>query len=175
MMIETDWLRFKEGGRHYRIRAEYGMDYDFARRHNQNPHFSVTGTIDELRDGRWEDYSGGMLHDEVARHFPQLEPYLKWHLVAWPSGPMHYFDNAKYWWQKMAGVSEWPPQAGEPDPAEAFASAVALGALPDDAMPPAHPGAWLEVLVWLNNRLPALRDAFRADMEALGVMEPVGA
>lgn len=174
MLIQTDWKRFKEGGRHYRIRAKYGMDYDFAERNKQDPHFSVTGEIDELRGGRWKEDSGGALHDDVARHFPELEPYIKWHLVAWPSGPMHYLGNAKYWWEKMAGISKWPAQPGEPDPAEAFASTVVLGALPDDLMPPTHPEAWPEVEAWLKDRLPTLMEAFRADMEALGVMEHAG-
>jgi len=174
MMMETEWLRFTEGGQAYRIKARYGMDYDFARRHNQDPSFSVTGSIDELRRTRWVDYSGGAIHDDIARRFPRLEPYLKWHLVAWPSGPMHYLANAQYWWEKMAGVSKWPPQPGEPDPAEAFASTVVLGALPGDAMPPADPGAWPQVEAWLKDRLPPLMEAFRADMEDLGVIEHAG-
>lgn len=175
MMIETDWRRFKEGGRDYRIKARYGMDYDFARRNDQDPHFSVTGSIDELRGGRWREDSGGMLHEDIARHFPQLEPYLKWHLVAWPEGPMHYLANAQYWWEKMAGVSKWPPQPGEPDPAEAFASTVVWGALPDgEGVPPTGPDDWPRVEAWLRDRLPALMELFRADMEALGVIEHAG-
>lgn len=37
----------------------------------------------------------GCCHEEVAKHFPQLAPLLKWHLVS-SDGPMHYVANTVY-------------------------------------------------------------------------------
>lgn len=49
--------------------------------------FSITG---ETTDG-----SGGCIHDEIARCFPELAPYIKWHLCS-SDGPMHYIGNTVY-------------------------------------------------------------------------------
>lgn len=49
--------------------------------------FSITG---ETTDG-----SGGCIHDEIARCFPELAPYIKWHLCS-SDGPMHYIANTVY-------------------------------------------------------------------------------
>lgn len=63
---------------------------------NGHNSFSVTGTLfEKLNNGQWRDYSCGMLHDEVARFFPELIPYLKWHLCS-TDGPMHYIANTMY-------------------------------------------------------------------------------
>jgi hypothetical protein len=167
-MVTTPWRRYKEGGRNYRIQAKYGIDEEFARRNNQAPHFSITGTIDELRGGRWMDSGGGAIHEDLARHFRWLRPYFKWHLFSVGEGPMHYLGNAKYWWEKMAGISEWKARPHDPDPAEAFAHTVILGALPDDPETvPTDPDAWPGVEAWLHERLPRLLEAFERDMAEL--------
>ena len=138
-MYTTAWREYTSGGRRERIRAKYGIDEEFARRNNQAPYFSITVDIEERRGTLWYDAGGGADHRAVARHFPELKPYLKWHLFSVGEGPMHYLANAKYWWEKMVGVSRWPKSAGEPDPMEAFASTIVLGALHEDTMPPTGP------------------------------------
>ena len=35
---------------------------------------------------------GGCCHDQVAKYFPHLKKYLKWHLTS-SDGPLHYIDN----------------------------------------------------------------------------------
>jgi len=58
--------------------------------------FSITATLEEARPRcPWRETSGGMLHDEVARFFPDLAPFLKWHLCS-TDGPMHYVANSIY-------------------------------------------------------------------------------
>ena len=39
--------------------------------------------------------SCGCLHDEISKRFPELAPFIKWHLVS-TDGPMHYIANAMY-------------------------------------------------------------------------------
>lgn len=58
--------------------------------------FSLTAdvtTFASLRKGDIE--AGGCLHDEIAQHFPELAPFIKWHLVG-TDGPMHYIANTRY-------------------------------------------------------------------------------
>lgn len=133
MKKETRWHFYREYGLRHRIKAEYGIDYRFAREANQHPYFSVTGEIwAQARNNRWMDSAGGMLHDQIAKHFPQLRPYLKWHLVS-TDGPMHYFANAKYWFELAQGTSEWK---ADTNPVEAFKHTIILGAFPGDEPPP---------------------------------------
>lgn len=173
-MKTTPWKEYTERGQTYHIRATYGIDYEFARRNRQHPYFSITGTIerkDDRRPHHWRDDAGGTLHDEIARHFPELEPYLTWHLVA-TDGPMHYIANGKYWWEKAMGVvtpGTRPARPGEPDPREAFKGTISFGAIPGESMP--YTDDWNDVEKWLRARLPKLMETFRHAMKTLGVLE----
>jgi hypothetical protein len=169
MLKKTPEKTFKQGNQTFRIVATYGIDYDFARKHGQAPSFSATATIDELRGRRWVDYSGGMQHDEIVHNFPALTPYLKWHLVS-TQEPMHYLANAKYWWEKMTGTSEWKDRPGDTDPEAAFRSTIVYGGIPGDRMPELS-APWPVVAAWLRDRLPKLMGHFTADMASLGVLE----
>jgi len=169
MMYDTDQKRYTEGADKYRIRARYGMDYEFARKASQAPHFSITAEINRLHGRRWMEDAGGMLHGEVAMHFPMLEPYLKWHLVS-TDGPMHYLENAQYWWEKITGKSQWKTEPWDPNPVKAFKSTIVFGLLPNDRMPPKR-ASWSDVKQWLLDRLPPLMEHFYADMERLKVLE----
>ena len=87
--------------------------------------FSITASLaepksisrpSELEGQRlWTTVARGMLHDEVARFFPELEPLLKWHLCS-TDGPMHYVANAIYHasdkdcWGKRKGERKGEPK-----------------------------------------------------------------
>lgn len=84
---------YTEDGTRYRITAHVRYD---DRCGNGNNSFAITGTIDEqAKNGRWLDYSGGCIHDEIARHFPELAPLIKWHLCS-SDGPMYYIENTVF-------------------------------------------------------------------------------
>ena len=83
---------YREGGQKYRIIAKIRHDDQCGNSHNT---FSITGDIDEWRGNRWREYSGGCIHDEIAKHFPELAPFIKWHLTS-TDGPMHYVANTVY-------------------------------------------------------------------------------
>ena len=53
--------------------------------------FSITATLSEGR----KEVAWGCLHEEVVRFFPELAPYIKWHLCS-TDGPMHYVANTMY-------------------------------------------------------------------------------
>lgn len=48
--------------------------------------FSITG--------RGKDFCG-CIHDKIAERFPELSPFIKWHLMS-TDGPLHYIANTLY-------------------------------------------------------------------------------
>lgn len=188
-MKKTEWRHHSEGRTNLRTRIEYGMH----KIGEQEPYFSATHETQEVfANGRTRDYSFGASLDTEL--FPELQRAVRWHLFFYPSGPMHYVANAIYWAEQIAGVSEWPRRDYDPDPTEAFDHTVVFGALegdarpsldpfPDDDMGDADPKTYRDhkrahvrrvVTEWCEARLPKLLDAFRADMERIGVSLEAG-
>lgn len=98
---------YAERGRTLRIIATVRHDDECGNGHNT---FSITAEIHEkCSNGMWREYSGGCLHDEVANHFPELAPLIKWHLCS-TDGPLHYVSNTLY----LAGDRDcWGLRKGE--------------------------------------------------------------
>lgn len=60
---------------------------------NGHNSFAITGDVVTPASKRRNGIeAGGMLHEEIERVFPELAPYLKWHLTG-SDGPMHYVAN----------------------------------------------------------------------------------
>jgi len=75
------------------IVAEVRHDDECGNGHNS---FAITGTI--YKAGRRSDrctLAGGCIHDEIAKFFPKLAPFIKWHLTS-TDGPLHYVANTLY-------------------------------------------------------------------------------
>jgi len=53
--------------------------------------FAITG--ETYLNSRCE--SGGCIHDEIAKHFPEFKHLIPWHLVS-SDGPLHYIGNTVY-------------------------------------------------------------------------------
>jgi len=87
------------------IRAEVRYDDECRNGHNT---FAITGDI--YIPGRRDIEAGGCLHKEIAEHFPELAPYIKWHLCS-SDGPMHYVANAVY---HASNRDCWGKLKGEP-------------------------------------------------------------
>lgn len=84
---------FTSQGKRYRIEATVKYDDECGNGHNT---FAITGRIDrQARNGNWIDHAGGCVHNRIAKYFPQLAPYIKWHLCS-SDGPMHYLTNTVY-------------------------------------------------------------------------------
>jgi hypothetical protein len=65
---------------------------------NASPYFSIGGDIFRIaKNGRkvWE--AGGCIHDEIIKHFPQLQALVDVHLSNEDGVPMHAYANAGYW------------------------------------------------------------------------------
>ncbi len=74
----------------------------------KNGHNTFSLTADLYENGRL--VAGGCLHDEIAEHFPELRPLIKWHLCN-TDGPLHYPANTLY----LAGDRDYNGRVkGEP-------------------------------------------------------------
>ena len=131
------------GDRNTTIKAFVRYDDECGNGHNM---FAVTAEIKELnqRTGRYEISSYGRLHGETTQVFPELAPFVKWHLVS-SDGPLHYIENTAYW-------------VKEGNLENARSTAVWPDATADQLKNP-------EIL---NARLPALMLEFKKDVESLG-------
>lgn len=92
--FRTVWREFTEHKERYRVQARLRFDDEY---HNGHETFSITGETQLYNRALdiWREDSGGCIHDVLARHFPELAPLIKWHLVS-TDGPMHYIANTIY-------------------------------------------------------------------------------
>ena len=102
LLAAKEWNKvFYEGGQKYRIQVRAQLEHLDG---NKKPHFSIGGDIYRLaKNGRkvWE--SGGCIHEEIVKHFPQLQLLVDIHLADYDGVPMHAYANAAYW----AGLTEY--------------------------------------------------------------------
>jgi hypothetical protein len=84
-------VRF-EGWRQRAGKLEAIVRYDDQCNNGHNT-LSITGSV-YSSNGR--NIGGGCCHDEIAKSFPQLKKYIKFHLVS-SNGPLHYIANSLYW------------------------------------------------------------------------------
>lgn len=70
------------------IRAHIRFDDSCGNGHNS---FGIVADIYER--GKWE--AGGCQHEAIAAAFPELAPFIRWHLCS-SDGPMHYIANTTY-------------------------------------------------------------------------------
>jgi hypothetical protein len=80
--------RYTKGADSFSITAFVRYDDECGNGHNT---FSITADI--RMNGM--EYMGGCCHEEVAKHFPELAPFIKWHLVN-SDGPSGYPNNTIY-------------------------------------------------------------------------------
>jgi hypothetical protein len=144
-------------GQNATLTAEVRYDDECGNGHNS---FSVTG---EIRVPRRRDCEAcGMLHDEIRKVFPELEPYLKWHLVS-SDKPMHYIANTLYW----LGYSGWCN--GKPNDPPNLQYARESAVWPDMPESFLAPNSTQEhVTKVLQDRLDNLQAEFRQAVESLG-------
>ncbi len=111
--------------------GDFEINYG-TRKLEGNEHAYVTVTVDG-----GEEF-GGCTHDLVLKHAPQLAELVKLHLTYVTGEPMHYIENAKYWWEMATGTSGWTLQYGmtEEDAADNFRKTVNCGVLGMDRSMP---------------------------------------
>ena len=102
LLAAKEWNKmFYENGQKYRIQVRAELVHLSG---NSNAHFSIGGDIfRHAKNGRkvWE--AGGCIHEEIVKHFPQLQLLVDIHLANEEGVPMHAYANAAYW----AGHTRW--------------------------------------------------------------------
>lgn len=105
-------------GERVHVRASVRFDDECRNGHET---FAITGEVREVRkdfttgleytpSGDRYMISGGCVHEQIAAAFPELGPFIKWHLTS-TDGPMHYAANVIY----LAGDKDHNGlRAGEP-------------------------------------------------------------
>lgn len=139
---------------------------------NGHNSLSITGEVLTRSAGPCRTYEvtvSGCIHDVIAREFPEVATYLKWHLCS-TDGPLHYYDNTLYLagdrdcWGLRAGETNATGRVGQGKERELDAArqaAIWPDATDEELMADDLRGR-------LEARLPALMDEFRAAVESLG-------
>jgi hypothetical protein len=96
---------FDENERRYLFKSL--VRYDDSCRNGHNT-FSITGIMYDITSSI-KEIAGGCLHEEISKHFPELQPLLKWHLCS-SDGPLHYIGNTIY---HASNRDHWGLLAGE--------------------------------------------------------------
>lgn len=138
------------------VRAEVQATFHYIKG-NSEPYFSITGA--SWLNGR-EDGFGAWGEGTLREHgFDFLVPYLRWHLWSPKGGGMHYVANGMFWFNRIGN----PDPGDHVDPAQAFRRTVAWGAVDTDNGD-TYP---VDMEAYLIQRLPAVLEVFRQDMEVL--------
>jgi len=102
LIAAKKWSKvFYKDGEKYRIDVIADLVH---RDGNSNAYFGIGGDVFRLaKNGRkvWE--MGGCIHEEIIKHFPELQPLVDIHLADEDGVPMHAYSNASY----FAGLTKW--------------------------------------------------------------------
>jgi hypothetical protein len=113
--VKTFKKAYVEDGREYVLIAKVRYDDEWGNGHNT---FTITGEIWRAKKGQpigRDCESCGCIHEAIAKHLPELVPYIKWHLVS-SDGPMHYIANTVYHAQSYSPQYAWIYYTGPQDP-----------------------------------------------------------
>lgn len=153
----TETKEYFQNGDKYKITVTVRYDDQCNNGHND---FAITGVIERKgKNNHWQDDCAGCIHEEIAKHFPELIPFFKWHLTS-SEQPLHYVANAQYW----AGNTEYKDAKNE----ELLKSSIIYGSLETDNAFNLMKASKEELTNFLIGRLPELRKAFRKAVESLG-------
>jgi hypothetical protein len=142
------------------IKAEVRFDDQCGNGHNT---FAITGEI--YKPGRRDCEACGMLHKEIAEHFPELAPFIKWHLTS-TDGPMHYVANTLYW---LGYDTQWcDGRHGSPPSLEYARSTAVWPDMPEDMLETSKKYTQEKITTLLLARQEKLLQEFREAMELLG-------
>jgi hypothetical protein len=96
LLAAKEWNKvFYENGYKHRIKVRAELVHLEG---NSSPYFSITGEVDrQAKNNRWMQEKCGCIHDDIIKHFPQLQPLVDVHLSDEDGVPMHAYANAGYW------------------------------------------------------------------------------
>lgn len=104
---------YTDHGETYKMLVKVRYDDECGNGHNT---FAITCDIYRKgKNGHWYDDGGGEAHEEIVKRFPELAPYVKWHLCS-SDGPMHYVANTVYHAEEHGPQYAWVYYTGPSDP-----------------------------------------------------------
>lgn len=104
---------YTENGHTYKLTATVRYDDECKNGHNS---FAITGAqYVKAKNGVWMEDSFGCMHDTIAARFPELAPFIKWHLTS-SDGPMYYLENTLYHVLEHGPTYAWVYYTGLQDP-----------------------------------------------------------
>lgn len=85
---------FTENGTTYRINVNIRLNDECNNGHED---FAITGTLyEKAKNGRMIDISGGCIHDDILKHFPQFKIFVDLHLCDFKGATMYPTANGFY-------------------------------------------------------------------------------
>ena len=87
-------LEYQEGNRWFQITAKGGLHKLPG---NKDAYFSLTGDINSGRPYYLQHWSGGCIHEDLLKHWPDLKPLKLLHLSDSQGVPTHSVANGLYW------------------------------------------------------------------------------
>lgn len=121
VLVKKQSKTFRHDGPDFVLIAKVRHDDECGNGHNT---FAITGELygrertpgeASIRHANGKQYwlgSCGCLHEDIAKHFPQLAPLIKWHGCT-TDGPLHYVANTLY---HASGKDHNGLRAGETKP-----------------------------------------------------------
>jgi uncharacterized protein Usg len=104
---------YKQDGVTYKLTATVRYDDECGNGHNS---FAITGEqYRKSENSRWVEDAFGCVHDDIAKHFPHLQPFLKFHGMT-SEGPLYYIENTRHHVLEHGPKSAWVYYTHAPDP-----------------------------------------------------------
>lgn len=146
------------------IKVTAGIDYDFAKKYNQRPYFSITGNI---LNGNGIILACGCVHDQMLEAISEREQrdnlgeiiseLIKWHSCDINGLPLYYIENSMYWFKNQKY--------------DTFKSYILMGQSSlDEQMIEVYQTMDNEsIIAWLEARKPDLKANFLKAMNMAGI------
>lgn len=100
----SDTKYYSEGPNKYKITVNISLDDDCK---NMSPDWSVTGNISwNSMSGKWEWVSGGCIHEDILKHWPELKQFVDLHLCNFLGQPMYPIANGIYHIKRSLSVAK---------------------------------------------------------------------
>jgi hypothetical protein len=152
---ETPWRLYREDGHRYRIKAEYRKDPERGLRMRAEIQYRPTYA------NEWTHYQSGQLLIEIHKHFPELQPYIKWVDLQPRLYSLRSVDWAKEIWADLRH------DPGDERLLQIFSDTVVWGIVPGEETLPDLDVPWEVLEPWLVARLPILMKTYGEDMKRL--------
>lgn len=118
-------IRMPGGGR---VSVDAGLTYIQG---NSAPCVSVCVEIVDANGNYHQGSSFGPVHNKALSSWPDILALQEFHMWTVDEGPVHYIENAVYWWELAVGCSGWEHVPSD-SAAKRFKNQCAWGTAPGD-------------------------------------------